>query len=454
MGFWSWKYTASDVADWFDSNDEKYWRDHDEWLISTQLRGETNPVFVFATWFNDRMATLPQRVGSSLTSGVVDVLRLGSDIDFSSKMGIAKGVFLNLTRIATIAGPISKAVGAGGRYAGLLATSSLEEIAGAAKPCSFVSANNVLSYMKGRTVQLFAVVDDVIKVRGANKGIGREALLASEEVQAALAKFGVTWERLSNLGSIDDVLKAAKSSEGPILFSIEWEMNGRTARHALTAVKDMAGRVRILDYVEESSEAFKGFSSIAEMAQARPEWGEGFANAILRTSQPVVAFSSRYLRLLEFGGGLYRFGLPIAMGLKWLKGETQDDKVFAIGRSAWRYLRSKWDDESPTPPLATNPPPVAAELHIPPVPQVNARALGVSPLSRAASSAPRIDWLTGVQFRLKYLGYYRGPVHGNNDHSTKAAVLAFQKEWFIDSKQWDSIPGPITQAMLYSVLGW
>jgi hypothetical protein len=453
MGFLNWKYTASDVADWFDSGQEKYWRDHDEWLIGTQLRGETNPVFVFAAWYGDRMNTLPQRVSDSLASGVVDVLRLGSDIDLSSKWGFAKGVFLNLTRVATIAGPISEAVGAGGRYAGILATSSLKRIPRAVGPCSFVSVNNVLSYMKGRTIQLFAAVDDIVKVRGVNKGIGREALLASEEVQSALAKFGVTWERLSNLRSIDDVLKAARSSEGPVVFSIEWEKGGKTVGHALTAVKDAAGSVRILDYVDESSEAFSGFSSMAEMVRARPQWGPGFANAILRTNQPVVAFSSRYLQVLDFSGGLYRFGLPIAMGLRWLKGGTRDGKVFDIGRSAWRYLKSKRDTQAPTPPIPTNPPP-AANPSIPSVPQRNVRALGVSPLPREASVAPRIGWLTGVQFRLKYLGYYRGHVHGNNDHATKAAVLAFQKDWFTDSTQWDSIPGPITQAMLYSVLGW
>src|SRR5262249_37351072 len=131
VGIFNWKYTASDIADWFDAEDEKYWRQHDEWLIETQLRGETRPVFVFATWFGDRMATLPQRAQSFVASSVMDVLRLGNDFDFDSKWGIAKGAFLNLTRLATIAGPVSEALGVGGRYAGILATSELEYINGA-----------------------------------------------------------------------------------------------------------------------------------------------------------------------------------------------------------------------------------------------------------------------------------------------------------------------------------
>jgi peptidoglycan hydrolase-like protein with peptidoglycan-binding domain len=55
---------------------------------------------------------------------------------------------------------------------------------------------------------------------------------------------------------------------------------------------------------------------------------------------------------------------------------------------------------------------------------------------------------------LKFLGYYKGSVHGNNDAATKQAVRAFQKDWFSDPKEWDAIPGPVTQAMLYSALGW
>jgi len=455
MGFWNWKYTASDIADWFDAEDEKYWKQHDEWLLQTQMRGESNPVFVFATWYGDRLNTLPQRINSSLASGVMDVLRLGNDLDFSSGWGIAKGAFLNLTRVATIAGPISSAVGMGGRYAGILATSKLANIPGAKGPCSFVSINNVLSFMKGRTVQLFAVVDDIVKVGGANKGIARETLLASEEVRSVLSKFGITWERLPGLKTIDEVLAAARSAKGPVVFSIQWERGGTTARHALTAVKDASGSVRILDYVDQTADVFKGFSSIAEMAMARPQWGPGFVRAILRTDQPVVAFADNYLQLLDFGGGAYRFGLPVAMGLKWVRGESLDDRIFDIGRSAWRFIKSKLSDDAPTPPTPARPPdPAPAAQPVPTVPDQGGKRLGVSPLPPEAAQAPRIDWLTGVQYRLKYLGYYKGAIHGNNDQATKNAVLTFQKEWFSDAKQWDAIPGPITQGMLYAVVGW
>jgi hypothetical protein len=68
MGILNWKYNASDIADWFDKQDEKDWRLHDEWLIRTQLQGETRPVFVFASWFGDRMATMPSEPSASSDS--------------------------------------------------------------------------------------------------------------------------------------------------------------------------------------------------------------------------------------------------------------------------------------------------------------------------------------------------------------------------------------------------
>jgi len=124
MGFWNWKYTASDVADWFDAEDEKYWRQHDEWLIQSQAVGDAHPVFVFASWYGDRINTLPQRVNSLLAASIVDVLRLGNDFDFDSALGVAKGVFLNLTRLVAVIDPAAQAVRAPGRYASILACPS------------------------------------------------------------------------------------------------------------------------------------------------------------------------------------------------------------------------------------------------------------------------------------------------------------------------------------------
>jgi len=456
MGFLNWKYTASDLADWFDEQDDKYWREHDEWLIQSQRLGDASPVLVFAAWYNDRLSTIGERTQHMLAGGVVDVLRLGNDFDFSSGWGVAKGTVLNVLRLATVIEPASEAVQAGGRYAGILATADLSKIKGATGPCAYVSANNVLSYLRGKTVQLFATVEDIVAVKGGNEGINPKTLFATPEVQSALAKFGITFETRTGLTSIDDVLRAAKATDGPITFGVEWpKPNGQTARHMFTAVKDAAGEVKILDYVPQGEKGvFQGFRSIAEIREARTGW-PGFEQVVLSKAAPIYAFSSRYLRLLSFADGSFSIGVPVAMGVKWLRGATKEDKIFDMARSVWRFVKSRKSTLAPPPKQPSVLPDIPDTLpSIPSVPDQNGKRLGVAPLPPEAGNAPRIDWLTGVQYRLKYLNYYKGSVSGLNDKQTKNAVLAFQKDWFDDKSQWDAIPGPLTQGAIYAALGW
>ncbi len=454
MGIFNWKYNATDIADWFDAQEEKQWRLHDEWLIDTYVRGDTQ-MSVFGLWAYDRFVTGSQRSISFVGLSVIDFLRLGNDFDFDSWWGIAKGTFLNLTRLATVVGPAGEMLGYGGRSAGMVATSQLKNIAGAEGPCTFVAVNNVLSYLRGKTIQLFAAVEDIIAVSGANGAMDRELLLASEQVRSALAKYGVTWERLGGVRTIEEVLRAAQASDGPIVFGIKWIKDGKEIAHAVTAVKDANGVVRLLDYVGKGEGVFKGFGSFAEMGAARPGWGSGFSKLTLNCDATVMRFSSQYLKLLRFADGTFSFGVPAAMGLQWMRGATREDRLFNIAQSAWRFFESRLEDNVPTPPTPKQLPPAAEQAPaIPATPDPGAKALGVAPLAKQAHQAPRIDWLTGVQYRLRYLGYYKGQVHGKNDESTKTAVLRFQKKWFSDPKEWDSIPGPITQSRLYSVVGW
>src|SRR6266567_1293583 len=159
-------FSASDLADWFDDGEEQFWRQQDDWLIEQQDLGNAHPVLVFAAWFSDRAASAPQRGLHSLSAGVVDVLRLGSDIDPSdSAFNIGKGVFANVTRLLTLAGPIAEGLGVGARYAGLMAETQLTKLRGVPGPCRFVSLDRALTFARGKKVQLFAALDDVAKVR-------------------------------------------------------------------------------------------------------------------------------------------------------------------------------------------------------------------------------------------------------------------------------------------------
>lgn len=66
-------------------------------------------------------------------------------------------------------------------------------------------------------------------------------------------------------------------------------------------------------------------------------------------------------------------------------------------------------------------------------------------------SAPRSNWLTGVQFHLNHLGFGAGPVDGVLGPLTKRAVSALQSHYPL--LMVDSMPGPRTQAQLFEVCG-
>ncbi|MFN7725631.1 MAG: peptidoglycan-binding domain-containing protein [Rubrivivax sp.] len=69
----------------------------------------------------------------------------------------------------------------------------------------------------------------------------------------------------------------------------------------------------------------------------------------------------------------------------------------------------------------------------------------------AAAQAPRADWLTGVQYRLRHLGHFSGAITGQHNAASQAAVKAFQRTQQIAV---DGIPGPVTQGRLVTACGF
>jgi len=125
------------------------------------------------------------------------------------------------------------------------------------------------------------------------------------------------------------------------------------------------------------------------------------------------------------------------MGLSW--GKSLDSSATEIAESLWNFLKSKLGFNAPPPPAA-----IAQPAPAPKPPAQN----GTPP---EAARAPRPDWLTGVQYRLNYLAYYNGPIHGINDRATKDAVIQFQTDQRL---RIDAIPGPKTQTELVTVCGF
>lgn len=89
------------------------------------------------------------------------------------------------------------------------------------------------------------------------------------------------------------------------------------------------------------------------------------------------------------------------------------------------------------PPVAANPPAT------PPAPAPS--------LAAVAAQAPRADWLTGVQYRLRHLGHFSGAITGQHNAASQAAVKAFQRTQKLAV---DGIPGPVTQGQLVAACGF
>jgi hypothetical protein len=427
-------FTASDLADWFDEYQDKQYEQQDEWLIQSQNLGDTHPFFVFCSWYGNRVNTAPQRLIDWLSGSVVDVLRLGCDIELDSAWGIAKGAFFNVSRLAVVAGPAGEALGIGARWAGLVGTATLEGLDAIAAPCRFVSVNNALSAVRGKRIQLFSSLDDLVTTVRPGPIVGNmvDEILKHPKVAPLITKAGVVWKDLGNLPSFEHAMEKARDVKGALVVGVQWvDKFGKTEAHRLTLVKDAFGNVKILDY--SSGAKFRGFSSLREIATTRG-W-DGMEKAVIRPG--VLLFQSNYVKFLESAGSVFQLGVPVAMGLSW--GKSLDSSATEIAESVWNFLKSKLGFNAPPPPAA-----IAQPAPAPKPPAQN----GTPP---EAARAPRPDWLTGVQYRLNYLAYYNGPIHGINDRATKDAVIQFQTDQRL---RIDAIPGPKTQTELVTVCGF
>ncbi|MDZ7638393.1 MAG: hypothetical protein U5J83_09120 [Bryobacterales bacterium] len=182
----SWTYDPEALADWldkqFDENEElqdKWWR---ESIGYNKLEPFWQSVATVNRYTGDPGLVM-NRLGSFVTRGFIDVLRLGTGIGtHQSAWENIKGGASNGLRVLAVAGPMLRVGGAAARGIGLRATSSLKNIAGADGPCSYVATNNVLSYLSGRTVQFFRTLDDIVLVRGENAGFHMGSLLTERSV--------------------------------------------------------------------------------------------------------------------------------------------------------------------------------------------------------------------------------------------------------------------------------
>ena len=360
------KYTWSDLADWWDATADEYWNEQDDFVIQANNLGDAHPVFVFAAWYNNYINSVPRRVPLAVAGGLADVLRLGNDLELDSVGGFLKGVALNVLRVLTVVQPLASGMKNEIRHQGMLAIAKVAEIKGSPLgPCQYTAFNNIASFLKGRTLQYFADLDDIVSVGGtADKGIFIKQLLEHPNVAKFVGSNGIQWREIPALKTIDDVINAAKNTENPIRFEIEWADDALNYNsHALVALKDLKGRIRIIDYAEGTPDRM-GFFSWDDLVTARRSmWGKGLEAANLRTDIGTLPqeFTSQFIKVLHFAEDKFAFALPLAIGIKWIKGganQNADQAAPSVIDSATQFFERKYGAGGFPSPESLYPPPV------------------------------------------------------------------------------------------------
>lgn len=352
------KYTASDLADWWDGTAEEYWQQQDDFIIDAYQLGNAHPVFVFAHWFGQYVGSVPRRVPLAIAGGLADVLRLGNDLSFDSAGDAAKGVALNLLRVLSVLQPATGYIKKEIRHKGLLALAELAKITGKPKaPCQFTAFNNLVSFLKGAPVQHFADLRDIIAVGGsAKQGMYIKELLEHPTIIRLVTREGIKWKTLHAAKTIDDVIAAAKQSDSMVRFTFKWiDGTGKKAAHAVVAVRDLKGNIRIVDYVQGKTAApgGMGYASWAEMVEARvATWGQGLRSSQLSTNvnDLPAEFTSTFIQIVHLADDTVTLALPVAMGIKWMRGgpdQSFDQAADSITKAAIEFFENRLRDKAP-----------------------------------------------------------------------------------------------------------
>jgi hypothetical protein len=434
-------FTFSQVADWWDAQDKETEKILDNWVMDSSSDGEI------------ALKVIPQaayKLASFVGSGFVDALRLGEGVAEFQATGSKWALFQDGTRLLVFAGPLAKAAApvlaplgkalGNARQAirGVQAASKVVVPVGAKGPCAFVAVQNALSFVSGRTIQMFSSLGDIMKLTGGvNKGIAIEKLLASCPVIRMLKQLGVIVKPLGCANTIEEVAAAARNARGPVLFSIKWikKITSKTpnihqieeGRHAFMAYKDWLGRIRYMDYA--NGPVGRAFASIEEAARRGGNWANVGNFEILSNAQ-MFSLEGAGLTVVETFNSEAHLAIAVQLAAHWL---GRDKSPESMMDSVQDFAAKRGVD----------------------IPLISRTAVGPGGgaihLTKPKHAAPRPDWLTGVQFRLNDCGFPCGKVDGIHGPKTRLAVRAFQKKY---CTMIDAIPGQETQRRLVDVCGY
>lgn len=424
---------TSKIADWWEKEKAASERILTEWV-------QDNP-----QWWAVGIAASVQ-TSIDLGAGLVDVLRFGEGAAEGGWRGYGKDAL----RLLMLLGPLGRAGGALSRFLHPLVRSGNLRLAvrvqGVSGPCTFQAVNNATSITRGRS--FFVTVDDMAKAAGKNlPGLpvkeGRVQLAAwIDKLVPTLTQMGVRVKVVSGFTKVDEVVALAQRETGPVIFAFRTVVRTagggtREIRHSVIAMRTPGGSVQFADY------GGKYFNSLKDLVS---RWGAPIQDIELLQKSASGAIIDGATLTGELAVRLAAGAAVVIEGLAAI--ETDVNGVELAVPAAFVASSAPVLDA-----------PVAAEVIQGSFDAFKQRKKGRQVIrlpevviTAGRKTAPRADWLTGVQYRLNALGFGAGAVDGLMGPITRKAVVAFQRAY--PPLAVDGIPGPRTQAKLCEVCGY
>jgi nucleoid-associated protein YgaU len=264
-----WIFT--EVADWFDNTREN----NDKWIDSGLQPWVGSTLYEDSPWYRNvgiyvaagTLYSLNKFTGA-VASGFVDVLRIGDGVQ-EGGWGYGKDAL----RLLMFVGPALR----GARMATTALIPALREAgwlttmvtAVDATPrcgnCSWVAATRMLRWSG---VKPLAELSDLVKAQGLG-GVADTGGAFADELLPGLRNLGARAELVTQqIQSMDDLASvAAKNPTAATMFSVEWNMGGKSVGHSLFAVRNIFGGLTIID------RSGKAVQSLAELNNLYPGIG-------------------------------------------------------------------------------------------------------------------------------------------------------------------------------------
>lgn len=429
----------SEVSDWWDKQKKET-----ELILSDWVTDHPG-------YFSIITATAVQ-TSMDLGAGFVDVLRIGEGVAEGGWKGYGKDAL----RLISVLGPLGRAGGMAARYLQPLVASRMirfaVQVTGIDGPCTFQAINNATKITRGNTY--FVLVSDMAgalgkRVSALTKSNGLYELGAwTDEMIPFLRNAGMRVREVTGIKLLSQVTDLAKNSTGPVVFSIKATVRSATGAtqelyHSVIAMRMPNGLVKYADYGGKFQLTLSEL--VNNLGYGRPVSVELYES--LGRGIPLVI---NELKLTgEFSSKLAKGAVIILEGIAAI--EIQKNGVELAIPVAVVDANS-----TPIPPIdkKIDPKVVEGSFNAFKERAGGKSAIRLDPIYITAGqkTAPRLEYLTGVQFRLNALGFGAGFVDGVMGPKTRGAIERFQRAY--SPLKADGIPGPKTQAKLGEVCGY